>query len=111
MEFYDNLEYQQKSRTQVLRITFQRGIYKGYIEQQIGGDCLGLNILEWEPECLDQDDIDDLRTNDSVLTYLENEDCYLLILKDNEGKQCCFECDTEDLRDSVVALEIVSCEV
>ncbi len=73
MESYDN-RYDACSKVHTVRVTLQSGPYKGHIAYEIGGNCFGLDMLDWNPECEDQYDIELYVENDCEFRF-DEDDC------------------------------------
>jgi hypothetical protein len=100
-----------KLRTHTIRVTLQSGQHKGHIAFKMGGNCFGLDLLEWSPECIEQEDVERYVENDCQFRIDEEYNCYLYTLKDDEGNECEFESNERELKENVVAIEIVDCVV
>lgn len=98
-------------RMHTIRVTLQMGEYKGHIAFQMGGNCFGATLLEWNPECDRQEDIDRYVENDCDFRIEEDEEIYLYTLKDENGNTCEFESDEGELKNNVVAIEIIDCVI
>lgn len=107
MKTYDGLSSGERVHT--IRVTFQSDEYKGHIAYEMGGNCAGLDVMDWDPDCTDQDDIDLYVENDCNFRLDEDMDYFLFELHDEAGNACEFECDGDDLKECVVAVEIIAC--
>lgn len=110
MKNYDNSD-NFRDRVHKIRVTLQSGEYKGHIAFEMGGNCFGMDLLTWDPECNTQEDIERYVENDCKFRIDEDCDIYLFELKDDNGNTCMFECDEYDLKRNVVAIEIVDCVI
>lgn len=92
-----------------LEITLQLGEHKGILRQEIYGNCCGLDILQ----CFDPQGFDpgDLSYNDCGLKISDcDEEWFVCVLKNEEGKELAIESHIDEIGDLVVKLEIVECE-
>ncbi len=110
MKYYDNND-NLHDRIHTIRVTLQSGEYKGHIVFKVGGNCFGMDLLTWNPECETQEDVDRFVENDCNFRIDEEYNCYLYTLKDENGNECEFESDEDELKDNVVAIEIIDCVV
>jgi hypothetical protein len=110
MKYYDNRD-NFRNRTHTIRITLQSGEYKGHVAYKMGGNCFGLDLLTWDPECTCQEDIDQYVENDCDFRSDDDSGWFFFTLKDDAGNECEFECDERELRDNVVAIEFIDCVV
>lgn len=86
-----------------VKVTLQQWEYIGHIWTNMGGNCYGKSILDFDFECEDGD-----LENDCKLEYDEDEDWYTAVLKDKDGNTCRVDGSASDFNDMIVALEIVS---
>lgn len=109
MKYYDNRD-NFNNRIHTIRVTFQSGEYTGHIAYEMGGNCQGLDVMDFDPDCISPDDMDTYVENDCDFSCDEAGVFYLL-LHNQEGNT--LECEPEDseMRDYVVAIEIVNCKV
>jgi hypothetical protein len=110
MKDYDISDNYRK-RVHTVRITLQVREYKGHIAYKVGGNCRGLEVMEWLPECVEQDDIDKYVENDCEFKLIEDGALFSMKLKDDDGGFCTVEADDDELMECVVAVEIIDCEV
>ena len=110
MKKYENHD-NYRERVHTIQVTFQSGEYKGRIAYEVGGNCFGLDLLEFSPETIDQDDIDRLVTNDCNFSYDEDFGRFTLRLKDENDNTLFCEEDNSGLECMVVALEIIDCKI
>jgi hypothetical protein len=95
-----------------VRVTLQSGKYKGHIAFEIGGNCLGKDLLEFYPDCECQEDVDKYVENDCEFMIDDEDNMYFYKLhNDDEGNTCCFESDLSELEHNIVAIEIINCVV
>ena len=109
MEMYDNTD--NCGRLHTLAITLQMREYKGIVALQIGGNCLGYDILTtFHPSYLDERNF---IYNDCNLKIDEDEDgneFFTCNLKHGDNELFVFD-NIEFLSSMVVRLEIVECEI
>jgi hypothetical protein len=110
MKNYDNSDNYRK-RTHTVRITLQSGEFKGHIAYKVGGNCLGLELLEWLPEEVEQEDIDIYVENDCEFKLIEDGALFSIKLKDDDGAVYVIEPDDDDIRSLIVGIKIIDCEV
>lgn len=110
MKYYDNRD-NIRERIHTIRVTLQSGEYKGHIAYEVGGNCFGKTLLDWDPECVSQEEVDGYIENDCNFRIDEDYNCYTFTLKDENGNTCDFECDEDEINDNVVAIEIIDCKV
>lgn len=95
--------------THVIRITLQNGEYLGHITQRIGGNCHGLNMLDFN--FVDTGDFSGCDClNDCQMSYDEEYDVFSAVLKDEKGDTLSVEGDYSKFNDMIVALEIIEYE-
>ncbi|MEY8001565.1 DUF5406 family protein [Clostridium sp. Mt-5] len=111
MKYYNNTDNFRK-RTHTVRVTFQFEDYKGHIAYKMGGNCMGLDILNtFDPDCIDQDDIEGLVENDCNFAYNEDMNLFSLTLNNDKGETVEFEEDeASDISAKVVTIEIIDCK-
>ncbi|BDR73656.1 hypothetical protein K144316041_23640 [Clostridium tetani] len=101
-----------RKRIHTIRITFQYQEFKGHIVYEMGGNCRGLNVMDVDFDCMDTDDINNLKENDCSFNWNDEYQVYELILKDKEDNICeMFEIEENEISDYVVAVEIVDCRL
>lgn len=130
MKNYDNCDNYRK-RVHTVRITFQSDEYKGHIAYKVGGNCKGAEILEWYPECVNQEDVDRYVENDCEFKLIDDGAYFSLKLKSDagefhtiettegasvdiklkDGDSLILECADDEIKEYVVCLEIIDCEV
>lgn len=111
MKYYDNND-NHRERTHTVRVTFQSGKHKGHIAFEIGGNCRGKDLLEWDVECEDQESVEKYVENDCQFRIYDDEDTYFMVLKDDEGNELKIECcDSSEVDEIIVAIEIIDCVV
>ena len=95
---------------QYVRATLMQWGYKGHIITAIGGNCLGLDILntiDFETET----EFDTPSTkNDCSLMYHEDGDFFSAILRDAEGNELHVDGDAQEMNQMIVAVEIIDPE-
>ena len=101
-----------RSRIHTIRVTFQWQEYKGHIAYEMGGNCRGLNVMDLDFDCMDEDDIARLVENDCSFRWNENYEVWQMELKDEEGNICeCYDIEPRKINDYVVAIEIIDCRL
>jgi len=91
-----------------ISVIFQNGEYKGNIAYDIGGNCYGLDLLDFDIDTLDTDMIESLCINDCRLSWDEENDLYTVELKNENGNTLlCDQLEDIDLAKMVVAIEII----
>ena len=94
-------------RTQYVRVTLMQWGYKGHIITAIGGNCLGLDILN----TIDFDTETEFDTpstkNDCSIMYQEDDDFFSAILHDAEGNELQIEGTAYEMNQMIVAVEII----
>lgn len=110
MKNYNNDKYA-SNRFHTVRVTLQSGEYKGHIAERVGGNCLGKYLLEWNPDCDSQEDVEKYVENDCNFEIDDENEIYCYTLADDQGNKCSFESDIEELEHNVVAIEIVDCVI
>lgn len=110
MKYYENMD-NFRERTHTIQVTFQSGKYKGKIAYLMGGNCFGLDLLNFDPYYIDQDNIDHFVINDCKFTFDDEYEIFKMELKDEEENTLLCEDKTDDLRRMVVAVEIIDCKI
>ncbi|WP_291568588.1 DUF5406 family protein [Clostridium sp. UBA2485] len=111
MKSYDNTD-NFRNREHVIRITFQSEEYKGHIAYKVQGNCQGINVMDFDVDYIDEDDISRFIENDC--NFRLNDDCetFSMTLTDLEGNECLFEYEeSNDIGNKIVAIEIVDCKI
>lgn len=88
-----------------VKVTLQQWQYVGHIWINMGGNCYGKALLDFDFECEDGES-----ENDCELKYHENEEWFTAVLKDQDGNSCRVDGSAADFNDMIVAIEIVSYE-
>lgn len=88
-----------------VKVTLQQWQYVGHIWINMGGNCYGKALLDFDFECEDGES-----ENDCELKYHENEEWFTAVLKDQDGNSCRVDGSAADFNDMIVAVEIVSYE-
>lgn len=110
MEYYNNRD-NIRERIQTVRITLQSEEYKGHIAYKIKGRHFGKNIFYFDPECIDQSEIESYCENDCGLKVDEDTGYFEFTLKDEHGSTCEYTAYNNELDEYIVAIEIIDCEV
>ncbi|HEX2986080.1 MAG TPA: DUF5406 family protein [Caproiciproducens sp.] len=110
MKFYDNRD-NFRERIHTIKVTFQTEDYVGHIEYEMGGNCQGLYLLDYDPDCVGQDDIETYTSNDCQLSFDEDTEMFRIVLKNPAGEELECERDAEELKDLIVSIEIVNCKL
>lgn len=106
----DNYNLNINSAVHTIRVTFMVDNFVGHVAYKLRGNCKGLDVLEPMFDSHEQSDIDNYVENDCEFTYCEYAYCYTLVLTNGEGERCLIEADDDELRNMIVALEIVNVE-
>ncbi len=85
-----------------VKVTLQQWKYVGHIWTNMGGNCYGKAILDFDFEC-----VDGSLENDCELKYHEDEDWFSAALKDKDGNICKVDGSASDFNDMIVAIEII----
>lgn len=93
----------------VIQITLQDEGYFGHITQRIGGNCHGLNMLDFDFEN-ETDFTNSACSNDCQLSYDEEYDVFTAILSDENGNTLSVEGDFREFNNMIVKLEIIGFE-
>lgn len=108
---YDNSD-NFRERVHTVRVTFQSGKYKGHIAFEVGGNCRGKDLLDWDVYCEDQESVEKYVENDCKFRIDDKENIYFMVLKDDEGNELEIECyDSREVDENMVAIEIIDCIV
>lgn len=101
-----------RGRIHTIRVTFQYQEFKGHIGYEVRGNCRGLNVMDVDFDCIDNDDINNLKENDCSFNWNEEYEVYELVLKDKEGNTCEInDIEEREINDYVVAIEIIDCKL
>lgn len=100
----ENYNFNIRSGEHRVRITLQQGPYIGHIWEDVLGNCRGRDVLEFDFE---KEDCEDLENDCSIRYHTEGE-YFSAILADQSGNICEIEGSREDFNDRIVALEIIS---
>lgn len=104
---YDPNMQNEDNNKQYVEVTLMQWEYKGHIIQAIGGNCLGLDILNSIDFETDTEFDTPSTKNDCNLTYHENEDFFTATLHDDEGNELYVEGDSAEMNQMIVAVEII----
>ena len=110
MEFYDNRD-NFRPRTHTIRVTFQTENYVGHIAYEMGGNCQGLDVIDFDPDNISQDEIDSYTENDCNLSFDEDDEFFRITLTNPDGEQLQCEREDEDFKNLIVAIEIINCKI
>lgn len=106
MKFYDR---QNRVGVHKVKVTFQDESYKGHIVAQIGGNCKGFSVMDFDCYCWSGEAIEKLKENTCKLEYHFDDGEWLTMeLTNEDGDTCEYELECEELGDYVVAVEILS---
>ena len=100
----------------IIRLTLNKDGYVGHISIQVGGNCTGEAIREtgitFFEDC-DEDDILNLMENDCQLEVHTDDDYdvigFSLCLRNGDKELMLDEVDEDDIKNIIVAAEIVDC--
>lgn len=95
-----------KRGTHTVKITLQFQDFIGHIITQIGGNCHGKTVLDFDFECEDEFDTDFVK-NDCNLKYDEEYDSFHLTLKNNKGEALAMNATSDELNNMIVGAEII----
>lgn len=113
MDKYENLDNFRK-REHTIEVTLQSGEYKGNIRTTIGGNCFGLDILNWVDEDIIYN-INDYELIDCEIELLgeddDGEEWFKYVLKNDEGDICEGEEECRYFSRLIVGINIVNCEI
>ena len=92
-----------------VRITLQDGEYVGHITHEVGGNCHGIDVLDYDFDCVDESDFDGkYASNDCNLQYNEEYDSFNVTLKNDAGDTLLLEdMSSHDMNNMIVGIEIV----
>lgn len=111
MKNYDNLDNFRK-RVHTIRVTFQLEDYKGYIAYEMGGNCQGFEVMDFDISTIDQNDINRFVENNCKFKFNEEYELFSLELRDRKGNPCIMESETEsDINNMIVAIQIIDCRL
>lgn len=108
---YDPNMQNEDDNKQYVKATLMQWGYKGHIIQAIGGNCLGLDILNSIDFDTDTEFDTPSTKNDCSLIYHEDEDFFTATLHDDEGNELYVEGDSAEMNQMIVAIEIVDPEI
>lgn len=90
-----------------LKVTLQSYDFVGHIFTEIGGNCHGKNILDFDFECETEFD-GKYMSNDCDLKYDEDTDTFSTTLTNNKGEKLVLEyLSDEEMHEMIVGLEII----
>ena len=87
-----------------VKVTLQQWDYVGHLIYEMGGNCKGKTILDFDFYDMD---IDSIIQNDCQLMLDEYFDIFECKLKNENGDTMDFECDASEMNDMIVAIEII----
>lgn len=91
--------------THVVKISFQFEDYKGYLVHEIGGNCFGKNILDYDLSLVFEDD--QLKENACDLQNYGDTELYRITLMNQKGDAYEIDGDSDEIAKYVVAVEII----
>lgn len=97
------------NRVHTIRVTFQLFNYIGHIAYEVSGNCAGLNVIDFETECIDLGEIRKYVVNDCKFNLDEERDIFTLELFNSASDTSLLAVNREELRKLVVCVEIVDC--
>jgi hypothetical protein len=107
MKIYKN-DMKPANIVHTIKVTLQYMQYKGYFTYEVGGNCLGIEVMDFGFDCFGPDDIDGLKENDCQISFDEDYDCFNVVLKDEDGNECaCSDLDERDISEMVIGIEII----
>lgn len=110
MKYYDNRD-NFRNRIHTIRVTFQTENYIGHIAYTMGGNCQGLDLLDYDPDCIDSDEITNYVENDCKFSFNDDAEVFSLTLTNPDGDTLQGDYDDDELRNLIVAIEIVDCKI
>ena len=108
MKYYDGLDVTYGTHT--VRVHVQDGNFKGYIDFTIGGNCKGKDVLNFDFEEIDADDIARMELHNLEIKSAGDGYFYIKIHDDNHMDWTDGEYEAYDLDNMIVGIEIVSFE-
>lgn len=106
-EYNPNIMFDRK---QYVRVTLMQWGYKGHIITAIGGNCLGLDILNTIDFDIETEFDTPSTKNDCSLMYHEDDDFFSAVLHDDEGDELHVEGSAYEMNRMIVAIEIIDPE-
>lgn len=97
-----NYDPNMSSGIHTIKITLQIWDYVGHIIHKVGGNCKGMNVLEFDFECWDG-----FEENDCHIEYHEDCGYFACVLKNSYGDTLSCGCDANEMNDMIVAIEIL----
>lgn len=85
-----------------VRITIQQWGYVGHITKKVGGNCKGIDVMDFDFE---YDDLD--LENDCSLQFDEGADYLTATLRDEAGNTLLVDGSARDFNRMIVAVEII----
>ena len=108
----ENYDPNMRNIIHTVRITLMRWDYVGHIAYRVGGNCKGASLLDAEScfECDTLDDINNYVENDCKLAWDEDYEIYTAVFTNANGDKLEIEADPEEIKDMVVAIELINVE-
>lgn len=104
MQCYDGLNH--SSGIHKIKVNLQNNTYQGSFTYTVGGNCKGMNILDFDLDVL-ADSINHIKTENCSIQLLNN-DFWSVVLTDTATKDTChYELDDDEFYHLVVGVEIV----
>lgn len=91
-----------------IKVSFQRGVYKGFVTFVKSGNCKGLDILG-----IDEEDLYDMKFKENPINFEwfdtddDGEDWFTMTLKNDKGDKLLVEDVCEELSEYIVGIEII----
>ncbi len=105
MKFYD---INRRCGVHVIKVSLQTDQYKGSFTYEMGGNCKGRTVLDFDIEINDKEDIERFQKNGCKIERPYNDEWLLVTLTDPEtGNTCEHEITDDEFNDMVVGLEII----
>jgi len=105
MEIYDGLNYSYGVHT--VKVSLQDGEYKGFFTLEIGGNCKGSEVLDFDIETESQDTIECFKCTGCTIARPYDDNGLIVTLTNSSGDTCDYEIDDAEFMSMVIGIEII----
>jgi len=109
MKNYDGLN--DSNGVHTIKVSLQDGEFKGSFTHEIGGNCKGAELLDFDIQNMDDDEIKDLKKQGCVIKRPDDDNYLFVKLTSDAGDTCDFEVDDDEFQNMIVGIEIIDFKV
>ncbi|MBP2629854.1 MAG: hypothetical protein H6Q70_482 [Firmicutes bacterium] len=110
MEKYDGLNYGLGTHT--IKVSLQDGIYKGAFTYEMGGNCKGFGVLDFDITEHGRKEVSSFQMIDCKIKRDNDDEDYLLVtLTNSAGDTCDYELEDDEFNSMIIGIEIIDFKV